>query len=165
MPTKLYWLDGEWLGKIALSARPRGGDWLPDEVTDWRRAGIGSVLSLLESHEEDEMDLRGESAEVRGQGLEFTSFPIPDRKVPASEAKLGQVFEKLDRSLSSGQSVLIHCRQGVGRSGLVAACLLVKKGMSPGAAVEKITVARGVAVPETEEQRDWIDHYAAAFTK
>jgi protein-tyrosine phosphatase len=165
MPTKLYWLDEEWPGRIALSARPRGGDWLPDDVADWKRAGIGGVISLLESHEEEEMDLRGESVEVRGQGLEFSSFPIPDRQVPTSEAKLAQVLEKLDRSLSSGKSVLIHCRQGVGRSGLVAACLLVKKGMSPGAAIEKITVARGVAVPETKEQREWIDHYAAAFTK
>jgi hypothetical protein len=47
---------------------------------------------------------------------------------------------------------------------LVAACLLVKKGMSPGAAVELLSAARGLTVPETAEQRDWIDHYAAALT-
>jgi len=41
----------------------------------------------------------------------------------------------------------------------------VKKGMSPGAAIEKVTAARGVVVPETEEQREWIDHYSAAFSK
>jgi len=165
MPTKLYWLDEAWPGRIALSARPRGGDWLADEVADWKRAGIAAVLTLLEPQEEEDLDLRGESAEVRKQGLDFSSYPIPDRQVPASEAKLAQVLEELDRKLSSGKNVLVHCRQGVGRSGLVAACLLVKRGISPGAAVEKISAARGVAVPETEEQREWIDHYATAFTK
>ena len=97
--------------------------------------------------------------------MEFVSFPIPDREVPKSEAELANALEKVEHSLSNGANVLIHCRQGVGRTGLVAACLLVKKGMSPGAAVEKISAARGVVVPETEEQREWIDHHAAEFTK
>jgi len=165
MPTKLYWLDEAWAGRIALSARPRGGDWLADEVADWKRAGIGGVLSLLESREEADLSLQREADEARAQELEYSSLPIPDRGVPASEAKLAQALERLDRSLLGGKNVLIHCRQGVGRSGLVAACLLVRNGMSPGAAVEKISAARGVTVPETTEQREWIDHYAAALAK
>ena len=165
MPTNLYWLDETWPGRIALSARPRGGDWLADEVADWKRAGIGSILTLLEPQEEEDLDLRGEGTEARKQGLDFSSYPIPDRQVPASEPELALVLEKLDRTLSNGKNVVVHWRKGVGRTGLVTACLLVKKGMSPGAALEKVSAARGVAVPETEEQREWIDHYAAAFTK
>ena len=165
MPTKLYWLDEAWPGRVALSARPRGGDWLVDEVTDWKRAGVHAVLSLLESQEEEDLDLKGEGAEVRKQGLDFSSCPIPDRQVPPSEAELARVLEKLDRSLTNGKNVVVHCRQGVGRSGLVAACLLVKRGISPGAAVEKVSASRGVAIPETEEQREWIDHYATALSK
>ncbi len=165
MPAKLYWLDEAWPGRIALSARPRGGDWLADEVADWKKAGIDSVLSLLEPQEEAELNLLNEGAEVRGLGLEFSVFPIPDRQVPASEIKLALALERLDRSLSNGRNVLIHCRQGVGRTGLVAACFLVKKGVSPGAAVQKLSAARGVQIPETEQQREWIDHYATASTK
>jgi len=40
----------------------------------------------------------------------------------------------------------------------------VRKGMSPGAAVELASAARGISVPETPEQRDWIDHYAVSLT-
>jgi protein-tyrosine phosphatase len=165
MPSKLYWLNHAWPGRVALSARPRGGDWLSDEVADWKRNGIGLVLSLLEQPEEKDLDLRGEATEVRRQGLEFTSFPIPDRQVPASEAKLAQALDKVEHALSGSKNVLVHCRQGVGRTGLIAACLLMRKGISPGAAVEQVSAARGVAVPETDEQREWIDHYAAALTK
>ncbi len=165
MGTELHWLSGPWRGKLALAARPRGGDWLKDEIAHWKRAGINGALSLLTPEEERELDLREEAGEARRQGLEFWSFPIPDRQIPKSEAGLAQALDKLNGALSAGKNVVVHCRQGVGRSGLVAACLLVKEGMSPGAAVEKVSVERGVSIPDTSEQRDWIDHYAAAFTK
>lgn len=162
---ELYWLEGAWPGKLAIAPRPRGGDWLEHEIAQWKQAGISSVLSLLTSDEERDLDLRNEASLVKGQALAFYSFPIPDRQVPQSETKLGQVIEILNRTLSAGRNVLIHCRQGVGRSGLVAACLLVRNGMSPGAAVGSISTARGVSVPETTEQRVWIERYAPAFAK
>ena len=163
--TKLFWLAGPWKGKVALAARPRGGDWLEDDIADWKRAGIQSVLSLLTPEEQLELGLREEGREVQQQGLEFSSFPIPDLQVPRSESKLGEVLDHVAGNLSSGKNVLIHCRQGIGRTGLVAACLLVKSGMSPGAAVEAASAARGMSVPETPEQRDWIERYAPAFAK
>ncbi len=148
-----------------MAPRPRGKDWLADDIAHWKRADIDAVLSLLTPEEEQDLDLRDEAGEVRRQGMEFTSFPIADRQVPGSEAKWAEVLEKVARTLSTGKNVLVHCRQGIGRSGLVAACLLVKKGMSPGAAVESVSAVRGMAVPETTEQRDWIDHYAVALAK
>jgi protein-tyrosine phosphatase len=150
---------------VGLAARPRGGDWLIDEIADWKRLVINTVLSLLTPQEVEDLDLRDEANESQAQGLEFLSLPIPDRQVPRSEAGVREVVDNLTQMLSAGRNVLVHCRQGVGRTGLIAACLLVRKGMSPGAAVERISAVRGVAIPETSEQRDWIDHYAAAFAK
>jgi len=72
-------------------------------------------------------------------------------------------LEEVAGVLSEGKNVVVHCRQGIGRSGLVAACLLVRKGVSPGAAVEMASAARGISVPETAEQRDWIDNYAVGL--
>ncbi len=165
MRKDLYWLDGPWSGKIALAARPRGGDWLRDDLRGWKQAGIHTVLSLLTPEEETDLDLRDEATEARTQGLEFNSLPIADRQVPRSESKVADALENVNKTLSAGKNVVVHCRQGIGRSGLVAACLLVKNGMSPGAAVEVVSAARGVSVPETVAQREWIDHYATALTK
>lgn len=165
MSTKLYWLDESWPGKLAVSARPRGGDWLQDEIADWKRSGIDVVLSLLEKTEEKEMNLEREAETARAQGLEFSSLPIPDRQTPTSEAQVTTTLDRATSALRSGKNVLVHCRQGIGRSGLIAACLLIRKGMSPGASLEKVTAARGVEVPETKEQREWIDRYTPAFAK
>jgi protein-tyrosine phosphatase len=165
MATRLYWVPGPWKGRLALSPRPRGGDWLGDEVAEWKRSGVSLVVSLLEPQEESDLGLGYEAAEVKSKGMKFLSLPIADRGVPPSEAKVAEALDRISNNLASGKNTVVHCRQGVGRTGMVASCLLVRSGMSPGAAVETVSAARGVAVPETHEQREWIDHYAAALAK
>jgi protein-tyrosine phosphatase len=163
MPTELHWVDGPWLGKLALASRPRGGDWLGDEMAAWRRAGIDTVFSLLTPEEEMDLDLKREASETAAQGMKFESFPIPDRQVPNSESELSAELDRIDADLSAGKNVVVHCRQGIGRTGLVAACLLVTKGLTSDVAIKKLSVARGNPVPETTEQRRWIDHYASVL--
>jgi protein tyrosine phosphatase (PTP) superfamily phosphohydrolase (DUF442 family) len=115
MWTELYWIDGLWPGKLALAARPRGGDWLEDEMASWRRAGIDTVLSLLTSEEEQDLDLRREAQEAKAKGIKFGSLPIPDRQVPNSESEVSDVLDRLDADLAAGNNVVIHCRQGIGQ--------------------------------------------------
>jgi protein-tyrosine phosphatase len=95
----------------------------------------------------------------------FVSLPIPDRDVPKSESAFARALEKLGKELRSGRNVVLHCRQGVGRTGLVAACLLLTKAMDTETAVRRVTQVRGTAVPETPEQRRWIDQYAATLAE
>jgi protein-tyrosine phosphatase len=161
MWTELHWVEGPWPGKLAVAARPRGEDWLRDEVGGWRKAGIDTVLSLLTAEEERELELKDEANQVRAHGMKFLSLPIPDRQTPNSESELTTVLEKLDADLSAGKNALVHCRQGIGRSGLVTSCLLVTKGLSSSVAVERVIAARGTSIPDTPEQRRWIDQYAA----
>ncbi len=161
MRIELHWVKGPWRGKLALAARPRGGDWLKDELAGWKVAGVDTAVSLLTADEERELQLQDESREAEAQGIAFLSLPIQDRQVPDSESSLNSMLNRVDEVLSSGKNVLVHCRQGIGRTGLIAACLLINKGMDPDAALELLSAVRGVAVPETQEQRNWIDRYAA----
>ena|SRR5664279_359475 len=164
MSTKLYWITGPRPGKLAMAARPRGGDWLEDELRDWQNAGVNTVLSLLTSDEEKDLDLTAESPTAKREGLKFLLLPIPDRQVPTSLSQVAPVLDDLDADLASGKNAVIHCRQGVGRSGMIAACLLVMRGTDPGSAVIELERVRGTSIPETVEQRLWIDLYASSLT-
>ncbi len=162
MVSDVFWIDGVWRGRLALLPRPRGGDWLADEVQAWRRAGIDVVVSLLTDDEVTDLGLTHEAETCGAKGIEYRAFPVPDRGVPSSYAAPQSLARSLESKLAAGKNVGIHCRAGIGRSPLLAASLLVLAGLDPGAALERVSAARGVPVPETAEQREWLTHFAQA---
>jgi protein-tyrosine phosphatase len=156
MNADLFWIPGPWRGRLAVATRPRGGDWLEDEVIGWRRAGIDVVVSLLESDEANQLDLVDERRAVEANGIRFISFPIPDRGVPASVSAAISLMANIAGALEEQKNVAVHCRQGIGRSGLIAAGVLATSGVSPEQAIKIVSSARGVAIPETPDQRLWV---------
>ena len=52
---EIYWVPEMNAVRLAIMPRPRGDDWLVDEVRGWSTAGIGQVISLLEAHEVREL--------------------------------------------------------------------------------------------------------------
>ena len=156
----VYWINGPWPGRLAILARPRGADWLEDEVEAWKEIGIDTVVSLLTQSEAVELSLTKESDLVRRSGLTFINFPIADYSVPQSQGATRQLVDELRDQLSQGNKVGIHCRQGIGRSSLVAACILVTLGENSGDAFSQIESARGVSVPDTIEQKKWVASFA-----
>lgn len=165
MKQDLYWIAGPWPGKLATMSRPRGGDWLRDEIEAWYAAGIDVVVSLLSADEEYELGLEHEARLAQERGLTFTSFPIDDYGVPASKNALRKLVEELEHVLLSGQCVGIHCRQGIGRSSLVAACLLAATGENVDAAFHRISNSRGLSVPDTLDQRNWVSDFAHSLLR
>src|SRR5881392_3794728 len=105
MRAELYWIPGPWPGRLAILPRPRGGDWLADEVEAWRRAGVDVVVSLLTTDEVADLDLAAEGDLCRARGIEFLSFPIPDRGVPSSTAAVAALLTKLGDALAHGKTV------------------------------------------------------------
>ena len=129
----------------------------------WRDAGFDLIVSLLTPDEVDEMDLKMEDQCSGRHHIEFISFPIIDRSVPESRSATIKLIERLEGDLSKGKSINIHCRQGIGRSSVIAAGLLVARGMLPEEAFNRISRARQAPVPETSEQRKWIDSLASSL--
>jgi len=84
MKTDIIWIRGPRKGRLAIAARPRGGDWLDDEVEAWRSAGVDCVVSALTPAEEAELDLAEEPVICQRHGLRYISLPIPDSGVPSS---------------------------------------------------------------------------------
>jgi len=163
MRTELYWIEGPWRGRLAIMPRPRGRDWLEDEIQSWRRGGVDVVVSLLTREEQTELDLRDEEALCRANGIEFVSFPIADRSVPSSAEAFSEQALKLAGQLANGRNIAVHCRQGIGRAALVAIGVLNLSGLEPAAAMERVGAARGCSVPETPEQRRWITDFARSL--
>jgi|ERR1044071_2712240 len=156
MAAQIYWLEGPWKGRLAIVPRPRGGDWLEDEVSDWHKAGIDTVVSFLTPDEVAEFDLEAEEQLSAVRGIQFISFPIPDRGVPPSMLAAASLVHDLEQLLAKGKNVALHCRQSVGRSALMAAYLMVDAGEDSHSAFERIRLARGVPVPDTTEQEQWV---------
>ncbi len=154
--------------------RPRGGDWLGDELQALAKAGVNVLVSLLTADEVAELDLQDEERLCGDCGLRFVSFPIPDRSVPFSMPEAGRALDLILEELLAGKAVAVHCRilfseqkscqhdRGIGRSALVAACLLKSQGIGVDEAFAMISRARGFSVPDTEEQREWVEGFTSA---
>ena len=84
MKPDIYWIKGAWSGRLAILARPRGNDWLADEIAGWQTSGVEVVVSLLTDEENAELGLSDEADVAQRNGLTFISYPINDYSVPSS---------------------------------------------------------------------------------
>lgn len=142
-------------GFLAVMPRPRANDWLVDEIRGLQALGVGAIASLLEPDEVAELGLQEEAAIAEQRGLTFLSYPIPDRRTPTQLSEFGSFVRSLASHVRSGKGLAIHCRAGIGRSGITAAATLVALGHEHSSAFELISSARGLRVPDTEVQIQW----------
>jgi protein-tyrosine phosphatase len=156
MHVQLYSIQELPAGQVSIMARPRGGDWLLDEVKALREAGVSVLISLLTPDEVIDLDLIEEAECCSRQEVTYLSFPIPDRSIPPFAESTFIFLKQIQRQVSAGKHVVLHCRQGLGRAALIAASVLVLIGFSPDQALERLSSVRGYSVPETEEQRAWV---------
>jgi protein-tyrosine phosphatase len=161
MRAELYWVERPGTGGLAVMPRPRGGDWLEDEARSLAAEGVNVLVSLLTLDEAAQFGLEAEEAGCHAAGLEFVAYPLADRGVPASFTAICPLVEALAEQRAHGKAVAVHCRAGIGRASLLAACVLVASGDSARGAFERIERARGLSVPDTEEQRRWVESFAA----
>ena len=162
MRPDVYWVREVGPLRLAIAPRPRAGEWLDDELANWRREGVDVVVSLLEPHELRDLDLGDEASSCATHGLRHVAFPITDRSVPAQHGAVAALADALVADLRAGRGIVVHCRAGIGRSGLIAACTLTRLGHAPADAFAMLTRARGVQVPDTDEQERWVEAFHRA---
>jgi len=153
---QIYWVPAPEGARLAVMPCPRGHEWLLEELSAWRRDGVDSVISLLEDREVRDLGLTQEARLCRSLGMSFLSFPIPDRGVPPSVREVALLVERVRGELSAGVGVGIHCLAGIGRSPLLAACVLLKLGVPQERVFPILSQARGFQVPDTPAQVKWL---------
>ncbi|WP_444944374.1 protein tyrosine phosphatase [Microbulbifer sp. ZKSA006] len=144
-------------GKLYVMPKP-SSDYLEDDVRHFISEGVDTVVSLLEESEESELGLKSEGEILKKYGIKFIRHSIRDRGLPAS-VPFGALLDQLYGLLTLGSKIAVHCRAGIGRTGMVAPCLLVKEGVASQEAIDTVSAARGVPVPDTQEQYDFICDY------
>ncbi len=162
MASNIYWITGPVPGKLAIMARPRAGEVLEDEIAGWKKDGIHFVVSLLEPPEIVELNLAQEAYLCQKFSLTFLSHPFPHRGVPASAPDTAALCQTLKSHRQNRKAVAIHCRPVMGRSAVIAACVLKTFGVEAKRAFDLVASARGFMVPDTQEQRDWVAAFAGS---
>ena len=142
-------------GLLGLSAMPGlGGDYLAD-LRSILRWGPSLVVSLTEAHEPGDTAARL-CDDLRHASPDWAGLPIADYGVPDAAATLRWVGleQRITARLAAGRRVLVHCRGGCGRSGMIVLRLMVLHGEAPDAALARLRALRPCAV-ETPAQRLW----------
>jgi len=143
-------------GFVAIMARPSLEADAAASIINIARLGIQQVVSLLEPSEARNLGLDGEREQVKAHAMGFTSFPIPDMGLPPSVEDFARLSKKLFNQVNGGVNTLIHCHAGIGRSGLLAAGILLHCDMDPQQAFAYASRMRGIRVPETPAQEQWL---------
>jgi protein-tyrosine phosphatase len=157
---EIFWIPEVTTGRLGIMARPRSGEWLRDEVSGWCNAGLNAVVCLLKPSEVRELELYDEAALCESSAIAFIAFPITDRGVPSSVPKTAQLVDRVVSLLRQGSSVAIHCRAGIGRSSLIAACVLLRLGFQREAVFPLLSRVRGLPVPDTQAQVQWLSLFS-----
>jgi protein-tyrosine phosphatase len=152
----VYRIDTIGNGYLAVMEYPGLRQDAASEIEDIARQGVSHVVSLLEPAESIALGLEQEAALVNAASMSFESFPIEDMGLPRSVDDFASLSYRLYRLVDSGSSTLIHCRGGLGRSGLLAAAVLLHGGGDVEQAFARVARGRGRRVPETPQQEAWL---------
>jgi len=157
------WIDVDTPGRLAISPHPGASEALEAELRQLRSSGVDVLVSMLGREEAEFLGLSEEPILCAKVGLEFVQAPIIDRSIPDTPKHIYRIASKLADRLQTGRNVLIHCRMGIGRSSVMAACVMALQGIDPTDAFDRISVARGIDVPDTLAQKLWVDAFAATW--
>jgi protein-tyrosine phosphatase/ADP-ribosylglycohydrolase len=161
-----YWVEP---GRLLAGEYP-GGVAQPEAIERIQKllaAGITSFIDLTEAGEMPAYEAL--LAERAGPRIAYRRLPILDHDVPESAAHMSRIVDAIEQELAAGRCVYVHCRAGIGRTGMTVGCYLIRRGLTNDEAYERLQhlwqqcerSRRWPTIPETPGQieflRNWRD--------
>ena len=151
-------------GKLLAGEHPAGASpqLTRERLSRLLAAGVTCFLDLTRPGEAAAYD------EGLPVDIDFLRKPIPDHGVPAEPGHMAETLMCLRQALHDGAIVYLHCRAGIGRTAMVAGCLLVEHGLSGEEALAELNrrwqqsprAQAWPSIPETEEQSDYVRQWS-----
>ncbi len=158
MDSKIFWINSQVLGteRLGIMPRPSGGAQLNQEICNFKKNGINTIVCLLENKEIDKLGLPLEKSICLENEIDFIHFPIPDFSTPQSEDDYINLVNRIIHKLNLDEKVIIHCHGGIGRSSMIASGVMIKRGIEKHAVFDEISGYREHPVPDMKFQKEWV---------
>ena len=137
--------------------------------------GIDHFIDLTEPRDglEPYAQMAESLASVLGLSTGWTRHAIRDRGIPRSRAQMAAILDEIDAALGNGKGVYVHCWGGVGRTGTVIGCWLVRHGSSGDDALRQVdrwwrSMEKAVPYwdsPETPAQKEFVRGWSEAVAE
>jgi ADP-ribosyl-[dinitrogen reductase] hydrolase len=154
-------------GRIGMTFCPgkkqtdaRTGVWdrnLDDDMKAIKAFEAAALVTLMPDGELQSLGVYSEQVRDKASelGIEWFQLPIPDQGIPdqSFETVWTAVEPRLLALLRAGRNIVIHCKGGLGRTGTIAALLLIECGADPEMAVRSVRNARPGAIENTRQEQ------------
>lgn len=123
------------------------------------------LVSLIEKHEYGFYEMDGYAEEAKAAGIAVEEFPIVDVHIPREE-QVEEYADLVGRTigfLREGRNTVVHCRGGIGRTGTVAASVLVGLGYDAEEAIRIVRESRSPRMLEAPSQEDYVREFAKRY--
>lgn len=149
-------------GILILAAQPAKFGSVKQALEAYHGAGARLLVTLLPDHELNALGLQAVRESCEATGLPWAHCPIEDFSAPGLEFERGWrgIASRVHSLLDRGEGVALHCRAGLGRTGTVAARVLMERGLSAKDAIHLVRQTRSGSI-ETAAQEDYLQHYAS----
>lgn len=162
-----------WPGSLGVTFAPGkrcgsmlGPPWARDLAADLARLretyGADWLITLLEDRELAEFEIADLGERAEALGMRWLHLPIVDKQTPTDLSATLVTVAGMRGALDEGQTVVVHCRGGLGRAGTIASCCLATAGVAPEAAIEAVRRVRPGAV-ENAAQEQFVAEFAETW--
>lgn len=142
---------------LYISCSPGTKTSLETDISMIKHSQIDVVVCTMEWYELVHLGLVGYPESIQSKGILFYHFPIRDMTAPSCQT-IDIITNIIVNHLLNGKNVLVHCYQGLGRSGLICACCLVRLGLTDLKSIELVRKFRRGAII-TNQQKESVIYY------